>query len=105
MTATIAHGPNADLIPKFATTADDHRRGWEAIARSAQRSLDNALAGLEDEALAIFRADDKAPLRFRRLPPNLGHLLTLAAEAAESSIAAAELDLAQARKHAHGGQR
>lgn len=95
---TVSVGPNAGLIPRYATTVDAHRRAWSAKERSAQRAIDTALAQLEADALAVFRVDDKRPRRWRRLPSNLGHLLDLAAGVAESSIAAAELDLVRARR-------
>lgn len=92
MTVTVEHGPNADMIPTFATNADSHRRAWRAIAASAERRIDAALADLEEEALTVLQGR----------PSNLGHLLTLAVGAAESAIASAQLDLDQARKHVHG---
>lgn len=90
--------PNAHIVAKHATTTGDHRRAWKAVARSAQRDIENALSTLEDNALAAFHADDTRLDRWRRLPPNLGHLLALAAGVAESAIAAAELDLVRARR-------
>lgn len=101
MSTVTEHGPNADIVHYAATRIDDHRRAWKAVARSAQQDINDALSLLEVEALAIFRADDRRPGRWRRLPPNLGHLLALVVGAAESDIAAAELDLQQARKHLH----
>jgi hypothetical protein len=61
VTATVAHGPNADVVHYSATRFDDHRRVWETVAKNAERSIGNALSSLEDEALAIFRADDTRP--------------------------------------------
>src|SRR5688500_11193769 len=91
-------GPNADVVRYHSTRTDDHRRAWAAVERSALARIDKAFADLEENALAAFRADDTRLDRWRRLPPNLGHLLDLAAGAAESAIAAAELDLVRARR-------
>lgn len=107
MTVELAHGPNADLVAKIATRVDEYRVRWETVERKAIADIDEAFAKLEEHALSAFRADDGIRFRWRRLPSNLGHLLNLAAGAAESSIAAAELDLLRARRalRAIGGGR
>lgn len=98
MSAVVTSGPNADVVVYQSTRVEDYRRTWGAVERSALQRIDQALADLEENALSFFRAEDKRPHRWRRLPANLGHLLGLAAGAAESDIAAAELDLRRARR-------
>lgn len=98
MTAVVTSGPNADVVVYESTRVEDYRRAWKAVERTALADIDKAFADLEEDALAAFRADDERPGRWRRLPSNLGHLLDLAAGAAESAVAAAELDLRRARR-------
>jgi hypothetical protein len=83
---------NAEMVTTVATRRDDHRRAWAAIGKAAEARIDKALADLEEVALTAIQA--------RRA--NFGHILELAVGVAESKIAAAQIDLEQARRHSHG---